>query len=352
MEIRLGVGDEQDANKWDQVVHNSIQGSVFHTWEWLKVAEQHTGLKFYPIIGYKGSTVIGIYPLYYRKAFGLTSVFSPPPATDIPYLGPVIVDYQKLKQSKKESILKFFHYAVDEFIKKELKANYTMIIGGPDIDPRPYKWTDYRIEPLFDYRMNLVPGIDQIWKDLDKDARDHIKKIENINARYPDQITVVEGKKEDLIYLYDSLLKRYKEQKEAVRVTREYLFDVFDCMYPEHLKLFMVRNNDANINGVVTLLYQNKMSYWIGAPKPDFLEISSNEINHWEAIKWACENGYHLFEEFGAGTERFSRVKAKYNPYLSVHFKFTKYSSPVYHLMEIIYKNIVKPIYGKYQATR
>ena len=105
--IEIRVILEEEAGEWDDLVNKSPQGSIFHTWRWLKIVEKHTNSKLYPLIGMKGNTPIGIFPIFFKKK-SLNMVFSPPPGSAIPYLGPAIVNYNALKQSKRESIYKGF----------------------------------------------------------------------------------------------------------------------------------------------------------------------------------------------------------------------------------------------------
>ena len=98
----IKIANESDSKKWDSIVENSPHGTIFHTWKWLKIVEKHTKTGLYPLIGLKGEAPVGIFPLYYKKQL-IKIVFSPPPKALLLYLGPIIVNYDKLKQSKVES---------------------------------------------------------------------------------------------------------------------------------------------------------------------------------------------------------------------------------------------------------
>ena len=72
MEIELKIAQEPDAQLWDHIVDSSPQGTLFHTWKWLKIAEKHTATKLYPLMGIKGETVIGVLPIFHMKKFGMS----------------------------------------------------------------------------------------------------------------------------------------------------------------------------------------------------------------------------------------------------------------------------------------
>ncbi len=191
--VELKVAKEDD-ELWDRLVESSPHGTIFHRWKWLKIAEKHTNSKLYPLIGYKGAEPVGVIPLFYQKKPFLKMVFSPPPHTAIPYLGPALVDYNKLKQTKKETNFVEFQRQVDEFITEELKANYTYISLPPVLlDPRPFQWTSYEVEPAYGYIMDLSNGVDYIWhKNCDRKLR---QNIERVRRRV---IYVEEGYREEL----------------------------------------------------------------------------------------------------------------------------------------------------------
>lgn len=344
MVIELKIAKGKDREEWDRLVESSPHGTIFHTWKWLKITEKHTKSKLYPIIGYKGTTPIGIFPLFYQKKFLVKTVFSPPPHTGIPHLGPALVDYDKLKQDKKESVFIEFQKQVDEFIYSKIKPNYVFISSSPGlIDSRPFKWTGYQVEPVYDYLVDLGKGMDYVWKEFKKPLRDDIKKAEKSG------VCMEEGSKEELCFVYDSSVRRYQEQSKMINLPLEYLLDLYDSFYPRNLRIFVARYHEELVGGIIATCYRDKISFWIGAAKPNLRNISPNDLVQWEAMKWASEQGFRYYEEIGAGVERLCRYKSKYNPDLSVYFSVRKYSSFMFKWLETSYIQILKPIYAKFK---
>jgi len=335
MAIEIKILGKEDAESWDSVVYESLHGSIFHTWKWLKITETHTGYKLYPIVGYKGDEIIGIYPIFYRKRFGVKMIFSPPPYTAMSYLGPVILNYEKVKEDKRLYNFSEFHKKVDEFLFSELGANYASIYPPPKlIDCRPFKWTGYRIEPVFHYTLDLTGGSEYIWRQFKKGLRENVKTAKKRGIYFE------EGGKEDLLLVYESLVNRYREQNRAVRVSKKYLLDLYDSFYPNNLRIFVAKYNGEHLSGIIALCFKETISFWIGAAKTDVKGLYPNDLLHWEGIKWACERGFKYYEEFGAGTERLARFKSKYNPTLVVCFSARKYSSCFIKWLELLYGKI------------
>ena len=108
MEIQLKIAQEQDAQLWDRIVESSQQGTLFHSWKWLKIAEKHTQTQLYPLMGIKGETVIGILPIFLMKKFGISAAFSPPPSTAIPILAQSSIVMTNINKAKKNPWIKIF----------------------------------------------------------------------------------------------------------------------------------------------------------------------------------------------------------------------------------------------------
>ena len=75
------------AELWDSTVDQSPYGLLFHKWDFLKIAEKHTGWMLLPYGVYKGKRLLSLFPLFYKRDLLIKSVFSPPPLSCIPYLG-------------------------------------------------------------------------------------------------------------------------------------------------------------------------------------------------------------------------------------------------------------------------
>jgi len=317
MEINLTKVKESESEKWDKIVDTSPYGTIFHKWKWLKIMEKHTNSKFYPIMGLKGETPIGIFPFFYQKTFIIKGVFSPPPKTAVPYLGPLIVDYDTLKQYKKESIYIEFQKEVDKLIFNEIKPSYVLFsLPQGLIDARPFKWSGYNVTPNYNYIIDLSKGLDKIWMDFKNELRKSINKTKK-------EIEVFEGKKEELGLVYDSLFKRYKEQDIKLPLSKEYLLELYDS-FSENLKIFIAKNKGEFITGNVIICYKNKAISWIGLIRTDLIGIYPNDLLQWEIIKLAHEQGYTQYEVIGANTPRLVNFKSKYNPDLTLQFEVKK----------------------------
>src|SRR5271157_5189835 len=95
----------EDKKRWDQFVETSPQGLLFHKWDFLKTVERHSKYQFLPYCVYSGEHLRCIFPFFLGRDRVLTVMRSPPPHTQIPYLG-IAFDpsVQTLNASAKEKI--------------------------------------------------------------------------------------------------------------------------------------------------------------------------------------------------------------------------------------------------------
>ena len=182
MEIEVKTAIESDSDEWNRIVENSPHGTIFHTWKWLKIVEKYTRTKLYPLIALQGSNIFGIFPFFYKKKF-FNSLFSPPPHAAVPYLGPVLRDYEKMAQHRKESRSVEFQTSIDEFISSHIKPSYMMVMPSPFlIDYRPFKWAGYQTSERYSYSIDLCGGLDNVLKKIKKETRKNINKAERMGV--------------------------------------------------------------------------------------------------------------------------------------------------------------------------
>lgn len=317
MNIEVRVAGNEELKNWDMIIETSPYGTIFHTFDWLKIIEKHTGSKLYPLIGLKGEKVIGFFPVFHKKKSLVKMVFSPPPKVGIPYMGPVLLGYDKLKQEKKESVIMDFVTGVDNFIHNNFKPGYIYFELPPGlIDCRPFKWLGYQVEPMYGYLLDISVGLSDLESKFSIQARRNIKKAEK------DGMRIELGFKEELLVLYDRLYGRYEEQERKIPISKDYLLDVFDKFNPKNLKVFIIRYQDDIISGGIKLCYKERIIDWIGQPKTTVR--TANDFLHWGVMKWGIEHKLNYYEILGANTLSISQFKSKFNPSLDIYFGIKK----------------------------
>jgi hypothetical protein len=330
MALILKILDNTTERAWDDVVISSPYGTIFHTLGWLKLAAEQSNSEFLPCMFYKGTQLVAIYPVFIQKQGHTLLALSPPSRTYMLYLGPVIADYENLKQDKKESTYIEIQQEIDTFLFKTKGCKYARIRSSPGLyDSRPLRWSGYTVEPYYTYRIDLSRSIDVVWERFDRKLR-----VE-INKAIRDGVIVREGDREDLIYIHDSLYARYQQQGIKPVNYKKYLLALYDVFSRDNLKIFVAEYQGQRIGGTINLYFKDIMYLWVGIPKSDLVGISPNALIQWEAIKWAHGHGLMFYEEMDAGDDpRLRYFKSKFNPDLVVWFSATKYSSVLYQAGE------------------
>jgi hypothetical protein len=324
MELKIAV--ETDQHNWDGIVERSPNATLFHTWKWLKLMEKHScvqiaGIKsrarLYPLIITEKDNPVGIYPLFIFKTLLIKYCYSPPSNVETMFLGPLFPGIDMMKQEKKQIFLNDIQVLIDRFIKKDQNANYIQINTSPGYeDCRSYKWGGYSAEPRYTYHIDLGMGTDQIWKSFNRSLRYYIEKAKK------EGITVTEGTKEDAFYLHGLLKKRNR-----INSPREFVGDIFDQFFPDHNKVFIAKAGSERLSGIITIIYRDKVTFWVGSPRFSYNGLSPNELVLWESIRWAGEQGYKTFEILGADDYSLFPFKRKFNGKVISYYQM-KWMSP------------------------
>jgi hypothetical protein len=346
MELTIKTLDSSDEKVWDDVVFSSPHGTIFHTIDWLKIewrrmVQMQPDTEFLPLMFYTGTRIVAIYPIFILKKSLIKVALSPPPRSKMLYLGPVIAGYDSLKQEKKESIYMQIQAGLDNYIFQENACKYANIKTSPGLyDSRPLSWAGYAVNPLYTYRIDLTIGIQAVWNNFDKNLR------RTINKTIREGVTVREGDKEDLLFILDSVLKRFLQQNVKNDRYKEYLIDIYSRFYPDNLKIFVAEYKGHPVGGTINLCFKNIMYGWIGVPKTDFGGISVNDLIQWEVIKAAQKNGLEYYEVMDGGdVPRLRYFKSKYNPDLVIWYSAKKYSSEKYRIGETVYCHLKKQVH-------
>lgn len=343
MTVEIHLAKNSDASEWNTIISQSPHGTIFHEWDWLKIAEKHTGTTLYPLMGMKNGTCIGVFPLFFQKRGPIRMVFSPPPHTGLFYLGPALISPDILRQEKKERIALDFQKSFDDFIQYDLHAHYIHISLSPALaDPRPFKWSGYSIRPGFDYQVDLSRGAESLYSLLDRKQRSDIKRAKERGMCFE---IGGENEFEKILDLMDS---RYAQQGKIVKVSKSYFFDLFR-KFKQNIVVSAIKVDGDVVTGTIHIVDGSTFYNWQGNPKPvNPLTPSPNDLLIWESIRYACDNGFLNYTTLSAaGNKRLhTYYVAKCNPSLVIRYTATK-KSLMAGIFEKGYLSIVRPLREK-----
>lgn len=326
--------------EWNEYNKSSSHGTIFHTWEWLKIMEKHSKSTLYPLKILKGSFHIANYPIFFNEKAKFRFALSPAPNSNSLYLGPVIANYDSFLQKKKEDYLIGIQSAVDRFLFSDLKCNYVRLRSSPGLDDsRFFLWAGYHVEPNYTYRLDLTKSPDSLWENLHKTIRT------SINSARKKGISVTKGDKTDLLFIESQIGKRFEAQDLKKNDHSAFLCDIFDEFNGHNLEVNVAKENGKTISGIIHLFYNGIVYQWMGVPKPAIAGISPNELLVWETILSAQKNGYNMYEFMDGGIDSRLRVfKSKFNPETCIWYSAEKYSHPVYGMAKQMYQKLGSPV--------
>lgn len=317
MTVEIRIADTDNEEEWDAIVSQSSLGTLFHAWKWLKITEKHTDTKLYPLIGVKNNIPVGVIPLFFKKKGPVRMIFSPPPHVSLPYLGPVLAEYDRLKQEKREQNYVHFQNAVECFINNNLKAHYISISLPPSLqDPRPFAWAGYTIEPDYDYSVDVSIGTENLHNSLDRYKRRGLRKAKDMGMVFEP------GTRKDCEKILDLMDWRYAQQRKILTASKEYFLDILDN-YKDTIKIFSVIVEHETVTGIICFPYRDSLYAWFGYAKPkNPIYPSPNEFLHGEMVRYAFEHGFHYYTIIGAaGDKRLHEFyAARFNPALKPRY--------------------------------
>ena len=317
--MRLEIFDETKSQAWNSLIERSSNGTLFHTWEWLKIMEKHCQSRLIPLVFFDNDDdkPFGGMPLFLMKKMGLRLVFSPPPGSAVT-LGPVLVD-KGYRQHKFELAYLDFQGQIDQVLRK-IKPNYSLIITSPGLeDMRPFSWNKYQVQPNYTYMLELSEGKERIWSNLSR-----ILKT-NINGASKQGIKIIESRDSGGIdYVYSSLERRYGQQGRRLPVSPGYLKDIFNQFSPSVVKMYLALLNDEIVGGDICVIFKDSIMSWMGGCRNDSNKINANEFLRWYEIEEAIKGGLKNFEIEGANTIQLCDFKSRFCPAVSIYFALKK----------------------------
>lgn len=316
MTIDVDTVTEDERARWNEFVKESPQGTIYHRREFLEIIAEHAGADLHLLIGYKTEEPRGIFPLFEKQKGPLRLVFSPPPGLGVPYLGPALLNYRKMKQRKTELSNKRFVEGCLEWVDEEIGPHYSRFVTSWRYDdPRPFDWKGYDIDPKHTY---CVPAVsdDKLMRHITRSARRSIKRNSDVNY------AIERDDQDGIEFVYHSLVERYDEQDQTFSPPLAYFRDL-DQELPENtVRTYIAHLDGEPVMGRIVLQTDGCASFWKGmAASPNRLEsVPIGDLLNWHTMVDAIEHGAEEFDLVGANTPRLCRYKAKFNPDLARYY--------------------------------
>ena len=319
-----------DKKRWDQFVETSPQGSLFHKWDFLKTVERHSKYRFLPYCIYSGEQLRCIFPFFTGRDHGLTVMNSPPPNTQIPYLGPAFdSSVQARRRTAKEKI---FDQVISEVCGEidKIAPNFVTITTVPDtIDVRFFIWKKYREHLRLTYTIDLERSLDEIWASFARGCRQRIRQL----SAYSPEIQQTD----DVGPLLDIWRPRFSELGIEVPLLSDSYLKELVAAFPGDVTVYNV-SIDGRLATATACCVMQKERYglWIGGVNV-CRSLGVSEYLDWEIVKRAKSEGFKKLD-LGPSDAGPSQYKSKFDPVLEPYWTLNK--TDTLHKIYFAYKTL------------
>jgi len=142
----------EGAEAWDDLLEQSPHGTPFHRFAFLEVLATYANATLHPLVGYVGQEPVGLFPWFEVSKGPISTFFSPPPNLKVTYLGPALLNQEKLKRRKAERRHRQFVEAALSYAERVAAPGYVHVRTSRGYDDvRPFVWNDFEVTPAYAY---------------------------------------------------------------------------------------------------------------------------------------------------------------------------------------------------------
>ena len=317
VEIRT-LEPRADADEWNRYVERSDGSNPFFRAEALRLQATDTGTTPHLLAGFKGQEAIGIFPVFRYARGPVTGVFSPAPHSWTSYLGPALLNVDKLKQRKADRRINRFIEGCLEWIDTELSPWYRKFVTGEFDDVRPFVWNGYDVEPNYTYIVDLEGTESDLLERFSSDARSNIRNADE------DSYTIAEGDTTDVERIVEQVRQRYESQGQPFRLSPDFATSLHEQLPEGALRPYVCRVDGEFLGGILVVESDRTRYRWQGGVKPDAdVDLAINDLLDWHVMRDGLHAGLEAYDLVGAGVPSINRYKAKFNPRLETHYEIT-----------------------------
>ncbi len=291
MQVEIKNTKSLDKDKWNELLQNSPESTIFHTKAWAEVWEKSfPGSDSFFIISVdeKGDYLAGL-PLWRRKKFGLSTIFSMPFGT----YGGII----KKKDIDKKIIFSLFE-KLEGIIRKGnvLKAQLVDFFSTHN----HLSTLGFSSQRFCTHLLSLDQlDEDDYLKGFTQKRREKIRQSQRRGGEVQDIRSL-----EDVKACYQLLMETYhRHMVKPLKYPLRFFENIFSVMGKGNLlKWVIVLKEDNIIASLINFAFKDTVYAWKGASASGELESRPNDAKYLNSILWAKKNGFKLFN-FGTTPE-------------------------------------------------
>ncbi|MFZ5979894.1 MAG: FemAB family XrtA/PEP-CTERM system-associated protein [Candidatus Zixiibacteriota bacterium] len=271
---------------WSEYVQNSPRATVAHQIGWREVMKTGLGHKPYYWLAFDGERVTGILP-----SFLVTTWWRAKYLVSLPW-----IDYGGILADNRETAEKLLERARAQ--TEALKADFLELRSMEDDRMNLALRQD---KATFLMPLNKDPEI--IWKAFDAKLRNQIRKSEK------SELTIEFAGLEGLDRFYKVFCHNMRDLGTPVWGRK--FFEAVLTEFPDKAWLALVNKDGATIAGGLVLAFKDRLYVPSASAYRHSLQYCPNHALYWSVIKYACENGYAIFDfgrsSYDANTFKFKK---------------------------------------------
>ncbi len=300
-----------DHEKYNELV--ALYGSVFSSLPWIKLFGKD--IRNYGIFD-TGDKLIGGFFIYIRRKYGVPIYFNPP-------LTPSVGPFFKMDSSNPVRVMDKHKQVISLIAEFMDKMNYPVISISFDrsiIDMQPFIWKDFKVIPNYTYILQLTKSIEDIWKRMSNEQRNHITKGEKdgIIVKSTDDYTIVRS----------LVLKTFARQDKVVNVSHinKVLFDFSNNS--NSFAFVAIHNGDPIACNFC--IHDNKTAYnLLAGYDSEKKHHGAGALCMWEAIKHSKQLGLPVFDLEGSMVPNIERYFRGFGGELTPYYRINKARLPL-----------------------
>lgn len=315
------LNDEPDI--WDEFVKDCDQGTIFHTYGWLKIINKHDDKFTLEMLGgYYGQELIGVFPLFIRYGKWINHAVSPLLPIFSPYGGPLFNSINR-NQNSIESIIFGFISAVEQYLSEKKVNHMHFITTFPFEDVRIFNWNGYNnLSPKYTYVLNLKQSKDEILQNMEKNKRYNIiRGLKNKKII----LKKIQPSEEFIDAFWSLMIKTHERSNIKVPSIKKILSELI-LTYPANISIHAGFYESKIVAIDINVHFNYKIHTLLAASDRDFLKHNIPNLLLWDEIQSGIENGYKSMDLVGANVPSIAKFKAGFNPTLQIYYQIEKSS--------------------------
>lgn len=262
--------------KWDEFVVSMPGATCYHQYDWKEVIERSFGHQCHYLAAHDGGVIAGILPLVHMRSrlFGNFLVSLP------------FVNYGGLLCRHEEAEQALLHAA--EQLRRSLAASHVELRHCDRVmQGLPTK--RHKVTMI----LQLERDADSQWQAFNAKLRNQIRKAEK------SCLTATIGHLELLDDFYPVFVRNMRDLGTPV-YGRNFFHNVLSVYRPS-TRIISVRHNGKAVAAGLAVWFRDTLEIPWASSIADFKSMCPNNLLYWEAIRFAIERGFSLFD-FGRST--------------------------------------------------